>query len=83
MSEKKELTELEKLRVLIPHWVEHSHSHRHDFQKWLEVARQGGQQEAAAHIEKALEKLTEAEDLLKKSLESLGGKVEGHHHHHH
>ncbi len=83
MSVKKELTEVEKLRVLIPHWVEHSHSHRHDFQKWVEVAKAEGQMEAVAEIENALAKLSEAEGSLKKALEHLGGAVEGHHHHHH
>ncbi len=81
MTEKK-LSELEKLRVLIPHWIEHSHSHRHDFGKWVDVVRQDGKEKAAGEIEKALAKLTEAEDLLKKALESLGGAVEGHHHDH-
>ncbi|MCB2182522.1 MAG: hypothetical protein KQH63_10880 [Desulfobulbaceae bacterium] len=83
MTDKKELSELEKLRVLIPHWIEHSHSHQHEFQKWVSVARSDGQEIAAEEIEKALQKLAEADTALKKALESLGGTVEGHHHHHH
>ncbi|MBI5556958.1 MAG: hypothetical protein HY885_04920 [Deltaproteobacteria bacterium] len=86
MSEKKDLSELEKLRVLIPHWIEHSHSHQHEFQKWVEVAKKEGQTEAAEAIEKALAKLAKADKYLNTALESLGGAVQHHHghdHHHH
>ena len=54
MADKKELSELEKLRVLIPHWIEHSHSHQHEFEKWGAVAKNEGQDEAAEAIDKAL-----------------------------
>lgn len=84
MSEK---TELEKLRILLPHWIEHSHSHQHDFSKWLEVAKNEGQSEAAAEIDKAISLMKETDTALRKALELLGGEVEGHgghgHHHHH
>lgn len=78
MSEK---TDLEKLRILLPHWVEHSHSHQHEFKKWLDIARQEGQAEAAAEIDRALELMVQTDTALNKALELLGGKVEGHHHH--
>jgi hypothetical protein len=83
MSESKELTELEKLRVLIPHWIEHSHSHQHEFGKWVAVAKNEGQEEAAEAIDKALQKLVKADKYLRKALEALGGEVEGHHGHDH
>ncbi|MFH1217681.1 MAG: hypothetical protein V1706_14385 [Pseudomonadota bacterium] len=86
MAEQKELTELEKLRVLIPHWIEHSHSHQHEFAKWLEVAKKEGAAETAEAIRKAMEKMAKTDKYLKKALESLGGTVEGEHphdHHHH
>ncbi len=80
MSEK---TNLEKLRILLPHWVEHSHSHQDEFKKWVEIARQEGQAEAAAEIDKALALMAETDKALGKALELLGGKVGDHHHHHH
>lgn len=85
MADKKELSELEKLRVLIPHWLEHSHSHQHEFEKWLEVVKDAGQGEAAEAIEKALQKLASADRYLRAALDALGGEVAGHHgnHHHH
>jgi molecular chaperone GrpE (heat shock protein) len=83
MSDKKELSELEKLRVLIPHWLEHSHSHQHEFEKWEAVAKNEGQAAAAEAIEKALQKLVKADKYLRKALEALGGAVAGPHEHHH
>ena len=78
-----EKTELEKLRILLPHWIEHSHSHQKEFEKWVETAEQEGEVTAAVEIKKALAALADADTALKKALESLGGDVEGHHHHHH
>jgi hypothetical protein len=80
MAKSNELSELEKLRVLIPHWLEHSHSHQHEFEQWLAVAKKAGQHEAAEAMEKALQKLAKADSYLRQALESLGGAVEGHHH---
>ena len=83
MTDKKELTEIEKLRVLIPHWIEHSHSHQHEFEKWVAVAKKEGSQEAAEAIEKAMETLAEADKNLRTALKALGGAVEGQHGHPH
>jgi hypothetical protein len=76
-------TELEKLRILLPHWIEHSHSHQKEFEKWADTAEQEGETKAASEIKKALTAMADADTALKKALESLGGQVEGHHHHHH
>lgn len=78
-----EKTELEKLRILLPHWIEHSHSHQEEFEKWADTAKQEGEMTAASEIKKALTAMADADAALKKALESLGGQMEGHHHHHH
>lgn len=82
-----EKTNLEKLRILLPHWVEHSHSHQAEFKKWLEVARAEGQAEAAAEIDRAVALMAETDTALEKALALLGGRLDahqhGHHHHHH
>ncbi len=79
----REKTELEKLRILLPHWIEHSHSHQEEFKKWAAVAKDEGKADVSDLIEIAIAAMTEANSALEKSLDSLGGKVEGHHHHHH
>ena len=78
-----EKTDLEKLRILLPHWIEHSHSHQKEFEQWADTAEQQGEKTAASEIKKALDAMASADTALKKALESLGGAVEGHHHHHH
>ena len=36
MTEKK-LSDIEKLRVLLPHWLEHNKSHGAEFCQWAEI----------------------------------------------
>ncbi len=76
-------SDIEKLRVLLPHWIEHSHSHQEEFKKWVELVRDGGHEEIAAIIEKAIVAMGETDTLLQQALEKAGGPAEGHHHHHH
>ena len=64
-------TDLEKLRVLLPHWIEHNAEHAGEFRTWAERGREVGEQilEAARHLELANQALT-------KALEMLGGPLE-------
>jgi hypothetical protein len=68
----------DKLRVLLPHWIEHNGEHADEFRQW--AGRAGAAEEmileAADLVEKANVKLEEA-------LETLGGPLEHHHHEHH
>ena len=76
-------SDIEKIRVLLPHWIEHSQSHQDEFKKWLELLRDGGHEELASIIEKALSKMKETDTLLRQALEKAGGPAKDHHHHHH
>jgi hypothetical protein len=82
------LTDIEKLRRLIPHWIEHNRSHASEFVRWAELARAAGAEQTAALIENAAAQLQKAEADLSAALEKAGGTAgahehEGHHHHHH
>ena len=74
---------LEKLRVLLPHWIDHNTGHEEEFLKWVEVAREEGQKEVADYIAAAVEKMQETSALLEKALEKSGGPAPDHQHHHH
>ena len=37
------MNEIEKLRVLVPHWIEHNAEHAHEFRIWAERAKKAGQ----------------------------------------
>jgi hypothetical protein len=76
-------SDVDKIRVLLPHWMEHNQSHRVEFGRWAEVARSAGLTEAAELIAKAMAKMAEVDSLLAQALDKAGGKVAGHDHHHH
>ena len=81
----KQYTELEKLQMLLTHWLQHNESHGKEYAKWIEVARQAGHSTTAEYIEQAVDLLAKADKSFEKALESVGGpsKCHGHHHHHH
>jgi len=64
-------TDLEKLRVLLPHWIEHNVEHAGEFRTWAERGGKAGEQilEAAQYLELA-------NQALGKALETLGGPLE-------
>lgn len=72
----------EKLRSLIPHWIEHNHEHAAEYLKWAEKAG-----EVADSIREAATALDKVNWSLKHALDELGGPVDyqhpPHHHHHH
>lgn len=78
-----EKTFTEKLQVLIPHWVEHNHSHAHEFKKWALAAKDEGLNDVAELIGKAIAIMHEADALLSEALVKVGGPAAGGHQHHH
>jgi rubrerythrin len=79
------MTEVEKVRVLLPHLIEHNHSHEKEFAKWATVLASNGQQEAAALMNEAIDHLQKAAQGLEAALTRIGGPLKGkdHHHQHH
>lgn len=67
----------DKLRILIPHWIEHNQEHAAEFRRWAEEAG-----DAAEDIRVAAEAMAQANMVLENALEKLGGPLEHHHHHH-
>ena len=80
MSEK---TGIEKLRILLPHWIEHNNSHIEEFSKWKDVAADEAGEKAAQKIEEAVAAMEKCGAALDEALTELGGGLEGHSHHHH
>jgi hypothetical protein len=73
------MNEIEKLRVLLPHWIEHNAEHSAEFREWAERARQAEHGDAAWEVRVAAENLEAANDALEAALEKLGGPLERHH----
>ncbi len=78
------MKQMEKLRVLLPHWIEHNIGHGEECRKWANIAREDGQEKIAALIEDAIEAMSKVNDLLDAALQEAGGPAqESEHHHHH
>lgn len=58
------MEEMEKLRVLLDHWIEHNSAHEEEFARWAERARQEGLAVVAAEIAEAVSRLREATQAL-------------------
>jgi len=79
----KQYSDIEKLQMLITHWLKHNESHGREYAKWAAVARQTGHPAAADYIEEAAGLLAKADKAFEKALESVGGPHQGHQHQHH
>jgi hypothetical protein len=69
------MSETDKLRVLLPHWIEHNGEHAWEFRKYAEQAGV-----ARKALVAAAESVEEANRHLAKALDQLGGPLEHHHH---
>jgi len=79
----KEYTDIEKLQMLLTHWLQHNASHGQEYGKWAAVARQAGHSYTAECIEEAVDLLAKADKAFERALQSVGGPSKGHHHHQH
>ncbi len=82
------MNDLDKLRVLLPHWIEHNSGHSDEFKKWSVTAQKAGEDQIAELLNKAVVSLGVADKALKEALERAGGTLAEHshshdHHHHH
>ena len=72
------VSDLEKLKILIPHWVEHNKEHGHEFLRWAEHAEKLGSQEVSLKLKEAFEEMPSVNDRLLASLEIIGDSAEHH-----
>lgn len=73
----------DKLRVLIPHWIEHNQEHAEEFLQYL-----GAEERINSNLQTAAEKIAQANLVLSAALDILGGPLDypipqEHHHHEH
>ena len=77
-----EMSERDKLRILLDHWIEHNNGHVAECRAWLEKV-DGLEEEAAEAIAAAVAAFNQASRALGRALEVMGGPLPGHLHHHH
>ena len=76
------MDDMEKLRVLLPHWMEHNDEHAADFVGWAAKATLAGHDDAAQMISDAADAIRQANAALQSALEGLGGPLSGQPHTH-
>jgi len=64
------MEDIEKLRVLIPHWITHNAEHAENFRRWADRAGV-----ATQDILMAAEAMDRANEALADALEKLGGPL--------
>lgn len=74
-------TTIDKLRILLPHWVEHNYHHGEDFWKWAKLAREEGHAEVADLLDQAISSMKVTDGILEKALDMIGGAGTSHRHH--
>jgi hypothetical protein len=62
----------DKLRALLPHWIEHNDEHAAEFRRWAEKAEAAGLEQAAEEIKLAAKQLAWVNEALSAALETLG-----------
>ena len=64
-------TDMEKLQILIEHWIEHNAEHAEEFRKWADKAKSAGNDAVCDHILEAIQQLQDANEHLRIALEKL------------
>jgi hypothetical protein len=67
------MTDIDKLRMLLPHWIAHNTEHAAEFRAWIERVRGIGQTHVVEHLEAAIQNMDAANRDLQAALGYLGG----------
>jgi hypothetical protein len=63
--------DLIRLRLLVPHWIEHNQDHATGFRDWAKTAREAGLESVAGKIEAAAIQMEACNRILSLALEDL------------
>jgi len=65
------MTELEKLKHLLQHWMEHNEAHVKTYNEWAVKAESLGEKELSKMLKQIAEESRKLEGLFKRVLESI------------
>ncbi|MCI5226141.1 MAG: hypothetical protein D3918_05635 [Candidatus Electrothrix sp. AX2] len=69
------MKDIEKLRVMLPHWIDHNQGHGGEFAQWAEKLADDSP-EVVALLREAVQSLEKAQRSLEEALEKAGGPLE-------
>jgi hypothetical protein len=75
-------TTVEKLQILLPHWIDHNLSHASEFRRWAAAARAEGSASLSTLLEQAAANMAATDALLKQAAAETGAAGHGHSHGH-
>jgi len=64
---KKAQTDIEKLSILLPHWLNHNNDHIRDQEKWIEKAEAAGLIKVADELRRALDYSKKANQYIEQA----------------
>jgi len=64
--------DVEKLKMLLPHWIRHNEEHKNEYKKWLERVKGN----VSENIIESFEKVIELSEQSNKYLKSILDKME-------
>jgi len=67
------MPEIEKLRILIEHWVEHNHEHAETYLQWAAKAGTGGEAALAEMLKEIAAETKKIDALFEKARKRIGG----------
>jgi hypothetical protein len=70
------MNNLEKLQVLLPHWIEHHAEHADELRAWAERIQLAGKADVAEKLLAAAASLQQAGDQLSNLLDEFGERIE-------
>jgi len=68
--------DIDEIRKLLSHWIEHNAEYAPEFREWAERVQQAGKDSAAQGIVFAANALETATEALQAALRQLGGPLE-------
>ena len=78
---------IEKLRVLLKHWIDHNGGHVEEFDKWRSTMTDENRDSMADALNRAITQMDEVSATLQAALDEIGGAPDSsdhdHHNHHH
>ena len=69
------MDEIQKLSLVIEHWIEHNKSHMGEYQKWSQRAEELGFTAVKTHIEEAVAVLSQSNRHLEQALRAIPHRV--------
>ncbi|MCD6256586.1 hypothetical protein J7J45_00810 [Candidatus Aerophobetes bacterium] len=67
--------DIEKIKLLLPHWIKHNEEHTDEYKRWLERIRKDVSKDMVKNMEKAIQLMEESNKYLKSTLDEMKKKA--------